>query len=83
MIVRHEWFYFGVFYKCDSIREQDPWVWRRRTVDCIGCGAEVPGKLMASQQTDNEESQLELDRLWHEKYRPMAALACLVEEVNG
>ena len=30
----------------------------------------------------SEDGQASLDKLWHTKYRPMAALVCMVEEAS-
>ena len=52
---------------------------------CCGCDAimfsdEITKLSMAALSTESKMTTL--DKLWHEKYRPMAALACLVEEAG-
>ncbi len=50
----------------------------RTDATCNGCGAVVP-----MNEFDNEIAYLgKADLLWHEKYRPMAALVALVEEAR-
>ena len=71
MIVQHNWMWtIDRRFQCcgaDHFRKPDG-------AQCIGCGALLP---VWFADTYNE-----MDRLWHEKYRPMAALCGLVEEAN-
>ncbi len=84
-IERHDWFISnGGGVECQN-HEPDPAGvnWRREPdAGCRGCGALIPGKetIKISEQFASEAGQGALDRLWHEEHRPMAALACLVEE---
>ncbi len=54
-----------------------------RVSACCGCDAsmsndEITKLSMAALSTESKRTTL--DKLWHEKYRPMAALCALVEE---
>ena len=63
----------------------------RVSATCTGCGASLPRDAVNKAQdsigqfnSENWEGcQLLFDDLWHEKYRPMADLCCMVEEADG
>ena len=63
----------------------------RISATCTGCKANLPRIAVYKAQNSigqfNSENwegcQLLFDDLWHTKYRPMAALCCLVEEANS
>ena len=73
-VVRHNWMFLVDRHKCE-----DTTFWgdhrSLKEITCRGCGAEFPGWAMGS--------YAELDRRWHEEVRPMAELACMVEEANA
>ena len=54
----------------------------RPGVNCNGCGARITERQQAS-HTSRIMGVDGLDKLWHEKYRPMAALCTMVEEAKG
>ena len=66
-------------YKCRGVPADGAHWFDRKGVGCSGCGAEIPQDVRVG-DTATEEAQSKLDELWHTKYRPMAELACLVEE---
>ena len=86
MIVRHGWVYS---------KESSAWVCMglqpvsTKYYDCFGCGVSISrSEHSRNRSTENplwwgnNTGASVLDKLWHEKLRPMAALACLVEEAS-
>ncbi len=57
------------------------WIDLREGVNCRGCGAKITEKQELS-HTSRSMGVDGLDKFWHEKLRPMAELACLVEEAS-
>ena len=57
----------------------------RDDATCSGCGASIPERIVdvitGNHQTWQRCEQA-FDRLWHMKLRPMAGLACMVEEAQ-
>ena len=84
MIVRHDWFACaGKTAACrDSLVHES--AARCPPPDCRGCDATVTYHYDPTRtgKFSGEETQSILDRLWHEKYRPMAGLCCMVEEAD-
>ncbi len=71
-VERHNWEQERRMFKC----VESPVFIRVDGAGCRGCGAEVPidGFVIGA------EFSQRADLLWHEKYHPMAELACLIEE---
>lgn len=74
--VRHNWYKVyetGMAYTCVT-EERSFGLLKGAT--CSGCGATIPANSPLLTTFD------QMDELWHEKYRPMAALCCMVEEAT-
>jgi len=83
-IVRHDWWVMepSTDYECQYPPGGDGYWSRGENCDCRGCGAIVPSGVMHMAEISSGEGQAKLDKLWHEKYRPMAALLCLIEDAD-
>ena len=86
---KHNWLVDHGGYTCGTAKRADP----RTEFNCSGCNAIVHGDEITIKAfgpaghrwTDEDEAAFdaELDRVWHEKLRPMAELVGLVEEADG
>ncbi len=82
MIVRHNWEWSPSSRKYTCVRQSDSPHNFAFKPDCFDCHAAVPIDIAIFNNVHPRETTLAsfLDMLWSMKLRPMAALACLVEE---
>lgn len=81
MIVRHNWINHGrgLGVVCCSTQSKT----LDALYDCIGCGASISTdqlNITRANMCYDRYLRCVADRLWHEKYRPLAELVGLIEE---
>ncbi len=90
LIGQHNWWSkFPGGYICEDQKVDGKSVHRvsgDRKLRCLGCGALIPITTsiqdLQALSTEIDHWEFILDRLWHEKYRPVAALCSLIEEAD-
>ena len=86
-MTRHNWYASltkGTYVCIEKYRDD------RKRATCRGCGASIGSTYFGNFEVskwltiDNPHTSLldDLDLCWHKELRPMAELACLVEESN-
>ncbi len=82
-MTRHNWELIGIrtsdaYHLC--VDESRVTAYSARA-NCYGCGAKIP--LDTVWRTDKTRIDLSLDAIWAKELRPMAGMACLIEEADG